>query len=124
MHSFRNSLVVCRGLAATTCIRSFSSKTPIKSNVVVNSPQQSLVAQQEPESYPFPSIPPPHKRVRRRKEILRMNEEEYDGRAILQKKTPLLDRRGESDSYMRRSFEPEKKNYVDYFSIFHRDWDL
>lgn len=65
-----------------------------------------------------------NKRRRRRKEILIMDEEEYKDKVILSKKGPLLDRRGEAQSFFLRSMAPDDFNSTDILCTVQADIDL
>ncbi len=65
-----------------------------------------------------------NKRRRRRKEILIMDEEEYKDKVILAKKGPLLDRRGEAQSFFLRSMAPDDFNSTDILCTVQADIDL
>lgn len=61
---------------------------------------------------------------RRRKEILVMDESEYAGKAILQKKPSLLDRRSEAESHWLRNMAPDKRNNADVLCFIQADIDI
>lgn len=147
-----------RGLWLNQWVRTFSSKTPIKSSVL---PAVASSSSSSPETAELEKVTPPvpyfsswdirqldpetkikihsqseavakaqayslinNKRVRRRKPILIMPEEEYADKAILQVKAPLLDRRGEAESYFWRNMQREDApNRTDFLCTVQADID-
>lgn len=61
---------------------------------------------------------------RKRKEILRMDESEYEHTFVLKKRPPLLDRRGENETFYYRSFEVDKVNHIDYICALQVEPDI
>lgn len=136
-----------------THVTSFSSKTPIKSSLGVAA-RPTSVTQGAPFPHTYQEFPPSHglnlvsqqqqqqknktpvaatsstaliKRQPRlkRKEILRMEESELKGYALLEKKLPLIERRGEATTYpLLKLGDEASRSYPDYFAFFHGDWDL
>jgi len=73
------------------------------------------------------STVPAVRRKRRRREILRMDESELEGYAVLVPKLPLIELRGEAQSNWFKAFAPSEKNIrnmSDVFAVMHHDWDL
>jgi len=65
------------------------------------------------------------KRLHKRRNILRMEEEEYADFAILCRKPALIDRRGEGQSYFIRQFEPtHNRNNTDVLCTLQADIDM
>jgi hypothetical protein len=123
----------------------FSSKTPMKLSLGLggttptSDPGAGPFPYQIPSSQKFPLVSQTtatttpattsERRVfiRKRKEILKIEEEElikYPG-LLKRKYLPLVDIRGEASNVTLRSFDPDsKKSWTDFYSFFHGDWDF